>query len=31
MARDDVMIADVKREEIARSAIIARYSAKDTG
>jgi hypothetical protein len=31
MARDDVMIAGVKREVIAQSAIIARYSAKDTG
>jgi hypothetical protein len=31
MARDDVMIADVKREGIAQSAIIARCSAKDTG
>jgi hypothetical protein len=31
MARDDVMIADVKRERSARSAIIARCSAKDTG
>jgi hypothetical protein len=31
MARDDVMIADMKREAIAQSAIIARCSAKDTG
>jgi hypothetical protein len=31
MARDDVMIAGVIREVRARSAIIARYSAKDTG
>jgi hypothetical protein len=31
MARDDVMIADVMREKIVQSAIIARCSAKDTG
>jgi len=31
MARDDVMIASAKREMIAQPAIIARYSAKDTG
>jgi hypothetical protein len=31
MARDDVMIAGVMRERSAQSAIIARYSAKDTG
>jgi len=31
MARDDVMIAGVRREMIAQSAIIARYSAKKTG
>jgi len=31
MARDDVMIAAVMRELIAQPAIIARYSAKDSG
>jgi hypothetical protein len=31
MARDDVMIAGLMRESSARPAIIARYSAKDTG
>jgi hypothetical protein len=31
MARDEVMIAGLMRESSARSAIIARYSAKDTG
>jgi hypothetical protein len=31
MARDDVMIAGVMRAVLARSAIIARCSAKDTG
>jgi hypothetical protein len=31
MARDDVMIAGLKREMIARSAIIARCSARNTG
>jgi len=29
MARDDVMIAGLKRESIALSAIIARHSAKN--
>jgi hypothetical protein len=31
MTRDNVMIAELKREMIARPAIIARHSAKDTG
>jgi hypothetical protein len=31
MARDDVMIAGLKRARVARPAIIAFYSAKDTG